>query len=97
MYDAVMAACRKAGFTPRRVVEVRETATLVTFVAAGIGVALVPETVTSLSVRGVEYRPLSDISYWTNLVMAYRAGEGTTAVEQVTHVMKRVAAQELTS
>ena len=35
-----------------------ETSTLVTFVAAGLGVAVVPEPVAELGVAGATYRPL---------------------------------------
>ena len=35
-----------------------ETSTLVTFVAAGLGVAIVPEPVAELGVAGATYRPL---------------------------------------
>jgi DNA-binding transcriptional LysR family regulator len=48
-----------AGFEPRIVQEVAETSTLVMFVAAGLGVALVPETVAALGIAGVVFRPLS--------------------------------------
>ncbi|MBS46031.1 MAG: LysR family transcriptional regulator [Nocardioides sp.] len=53
----VVEACRAAGFVPRTV-EVGETSTLVSFVAAGLGVALVPESVQHLRITGATYRPL---------------------------------------
>lgn len=56
MHANVLAACRSAGFTPRDTIEVRETSTLVTSVAAGLGVALVPGPVRSLQLEGVAYR-----------------------------------------
>jgi len=59
IHDQVMRACTEAGFQPDRVVEVGETATLVVFVAAGMGVALVPEPVRSLGLEGVAYVGLS--------------------------------------
>lgn len=40
--EATLKACREAGFTPQTVMEGGETETLVRFVAAGLGVALVP-------------------------------------------------------
>ena len=73
MYEAVMQACRQAGFLPTEVVEVRETATLVAFVAAGIGIALVPEPVRSLALEGVTYHGLSDVDPHTELVLATRS------------------------
>jgi len=59
MHDTVLARCRAAGFEPRIRQEVAETSTLVTFVAAGLGIAVVPEPVAELRVPGVAYRPLT--------------------------------------
>ena len=95
MYDAVMAVCRSVGFQPVEVVEVRETATLVAFVAAGIGVALVPEPVRSLAVEGVVYRLLSDVRFETELVLAVRAGEVSPAVAGVVDAARAAARQGL--
>jgi DNA-binding transcriptional LysR family regulator len=58
MHDAVVGLCRRAGFEPTIRHEVAETSTLVTFVAAGLGVAVVPEPVAELGVAGATYRPL---------------------------------------
>jgi DNA-binding transcriptional LysR family regulator len=59
-HDAVVALCRRAGFTPRRGPEVREVNTQLALVAAGLGVALVPVTAAILRARGVAFVPLSD-------------------------------------
>lgn len=82
-YNAVMRACQQAGFVPVDVVEVRETATLVTFVAAGIGVALVPEPVRSLGLAGVVYKEIADVQISTQLALATRHGESSPAVARV--------------
>jgi DNA-binding transcriptional LysR family regulator len=58
LHDAVVARCRAAGFEPRIRHQVSETSTLVTFVAAGLGIAVVPAPVAELMVPGVAYRPL---------------------------------------
>lgn len=58
--DAVMNLAGRAGFRPRAVVQVAETSTMVVFVAAGMGVSIVPESVTDLRLSGVEFRPLAD-------------------------------------
>lgn len=54
--------------------EVAETSTLVTFVAAGLGVAIVPEPTAALAVPGVVYVPLSGTP-GVELVAATRAGD----------------------
>jgi DNA-binding transcriptional LysR family regulator len=74
MSERVTALCREAGFEPRIRQEVGETSTLVTFVAAGLGVALVPEPVASLGVTGATYRPLSGVGT-IELSAAIRSGD----------------------
>lgn len=54
--------------------EVAETSTLVTFVAAGLGVAIVPEPTAALAVPGVVYVPLTGTP-GVELVAATRAGD----------------------
>jgi len=54
----VVDACRKAGFQPHLVQEARETSTLLSLVAAGMGIALVPMTSRMFSFQGVVFRPL---------------------------------------
>jgi DNA-binding transcriptional LysR family regulator len=87
MHARVLEACADAGFTPDPVVEVGETATLVVFVAAGLGVALVPEPVRSLGLDGVSYVALSDAPS-VDLVLATRSGDESPAVAQVSAVIR---------
>jgi DNA-binding transcriptional LysR family regulator len=79
MFGAVLEACRQAGFIPHEVIEVRETSTLVAFVAAGLGVALIPASVRALALEGVAYRPLSDVRVDTELKLLNRRGEISSA------------------
>ena len=89
MFGAVLRACREAGFTPRDIIEVAETSTLVAFVAAGLGVGLVPESVRSVALDGVAYRRLSDVAPRTDLLLAARAGQSTPATRSVRDVILR--------
>ncbi|MDP4021517.1 LysR family transcriptional regulator [Methylobacterium sp. NEAU 140] len=50
--------CVEAGFVPRISHEVVEAASLTSLVAAGLGIALIPETVGRLAHRDVVYKPL---------------------------------------
>jgi DNA-binding transcriptional LysR family regulator len=58
MNSALMAVCADAGFVPQVRHEVEETSTLITLVAAGLGVAIVPAPTAALTVVGACYRPL---------------------------------------
>ena len=71
--DVVIDACRNAGFTPRVAEEVAETSTIISFVAAGLGVALVPSSVVNLQVTGARYRPLAGDPASLELAVAIRA------------------------
>lgn len=83
VYDAVFDACRSAGFTPRSVIEVAETSTMVAFVAAGLGVALVPASVRPLQVEGATYLELAGAPAEVELAVATRSGELSPVVQQV--------------
>ncbi|HKJ10806.1 MAG TPA: LysR substrate-binding domain-containing protein [Ornithinimicrobium sp.] len=83
MQPLVLGACRGAGFEPR-VLEVGETGTLVVFVAAGLGVGLVPEPVRALRLDGVAYVALRDpVAVQLALAHAYDTGAVVRTVAAV--------------
>jgi DNA-binding transcriptional LysR family regulator len=79
--------CRASGFAPRIRHEVAETSTLVTFVAAGLGLAVVPEPVAALRIPGVAYRPLRPATLGVDLAAATRAGEPAPQVGRALDVL----------
>jgi DNA-binding transcriptional LysR family regulator len=83
VHDAVFDACRKAGFEPHVTQEVGETSTLVAFVAAGLGVALVPASVRHLQITGTVYRPLAGTAEEVGLALAYRAQDNDPVLRRV--------------
>ena len=87
VHARVLDACAAAGFVPSPVVEVAETSTLVVFVAAGLGVALVPEPVRSLGLEGVGYVALSDPPT-IDLALAARA-DASAASRRVAEIVAR--------
>lgn len=89
MHEHVLAACAAAGFHPDPVTEVGETATLVVFVAAGLGVALVPEPVRSLALDGVAYVELEQPAT-VDLAIATRAADPSPAVRTVAAIIADV-------
>jgi DNA-binding transcriptional LysR family regulator len=50
--------CRKAGFIPRILQDADQEPAVISFVAAGLGVALLPEQINKLPHQGVIFRPL---------------------------------------
>ncbi len=91
MHGAVVAMCRQAGFEPRVRHEVAETSTLVTFVAAGLGIAVVPAPVAQLGVQGATYRPLSGEGTSIELAAAVRGDDESPALGSALAVLGRLA------
>ncbi|MFG1906108.1 LysR substrate-binding domain-containing protein [Kribbella sp. NPDC048928] len=87
MYDTVLARCREAGFEPLIRHEVSETSTLVTFVAAGLGIAVVPEPVSELLVPGIAYRALTGPAS-VELAAATRADDDAPHLARALAVLK---------
>ncbi len=83
MHDAVLDACQRAGFEPRVAQEVGETSTLVAFVAAGVGVALVPASVRHLQISSAVYRPLEGPPATVTLALAHRRDDESAALRRV--------------
>jgi DNA-binding transcriptional LysR family regulator len=89
LHDAVEDACAAHGFTPRAAHEVGETATLVSFVAAGLGVSLVPASVRHMTVHGAVYRPLAQDATRVELAAAWRRDDDRPVLRQALEVIRR--------
>jgi len=50
--------CRQAGFTPRILQDAEREPAVISFVTAGLGVAVLPEQIKRLPHEGVVFRPL---------------------------------------
>jgi DNA-binding transcriptional LysR family regulator len=88
LYDLIVGFCRDAGFTPRIEQEAIQTPTIVSLVAAGMGVALVPTSIRHMQRTGVVYRPLVQASPLMEVGLAWRSGEIEPAVAAfVDHVV----------
>ena len=90
MNSLVTAICADAGFVPRIRHQVEETSTLVTLVAAGLGVAVVPEPTAALDIAGVRYVPLVPDRLGVDLVAARVAATNSPLIERVLEVLRQV-------
>jgi DNA-binding transcriptional LysR family regulator len=60
LYDAIVTACRGAGFTPVVVQEAPRLPSTLSLVAAGLGISLVPASMRRFAMAGVSFRTLRD-------------------------------------
>jgi DNA-binding transcriptional LysR family regulator len=89
VHDAVEDACAAHGFEPLAAHEVAETSTLVSFVAAGLGVSLVPASVRNMTVQGAVYRTLVRDTTQVELAVAWRRGDDRPVLERALDVIRR--------
>ncbi|MDP9108134.1 MAG: LysR family transcriptional regulator [Pseudomonadota bacterium] len=71
-HDAILATFRAAGVTPRIGQEAIQMQTIVGLVSAGMGIALVPQSVSNLKRPGVEYKALRGDSPLIETGLAWR-------------------------
>lgn len=69
---AMHRACAGAGITPNIVQRSPQFASIVSLVAAGLGVALVPEAVKHLRIAGVTYKPVQGLTETANITLVYQ-------------------------
>jgi DNA-binding transcriptional LysR family regulator len=60
LYDAILAACHRAGFSPRIGQEAPRMLSTLNLVGAGLGVSIVPESMRRLQMDGVVFCRLKD-------------------------------------
>ncbi|WP_419897586.1 LysR substrate-binding domain-containing protein [Roseomonas sp. USHLN139] len=84
-------AARSAGFAPRLGPQGRDFVTIVSMVAVGLGVALVPQSLRCVQVPGLAYRPLAGPPVLAELALAYRRTEASPAARNfVRHARARL-------
>lgn len=90
-YEATMAACLKAGFTPRLGQEAPRITSALSLVAVGLGVALVPACLQNMAMNGVVYRKLTGVQPKAVLMLALRRGDGSPVVRNFVKLVRRTA------
>jgi DNA-binding transcriptional LysR family regulator len=81
LYDSIIDACRKAGFDPVIVQFVPQLVSVITLVAADLGVSIVPASMSQLQIPGVVYRPIAGEAVpAAPLALAHRRGETSPLV-----------------
>ncbi|MFK4583753.1 LysR family transcriptional regulator [Bradyrhizobium ottawaense] len=66
----ILKACREAGFSPKLSQQATQIHTLVSLVAAGLGISIVPESARRISHPGVTFHAFSDKSEGLNIDLA---------------------------
>ncbi|MCV6905047.1 LysR family transcriptional regulator [Achromobacter xylosoxidans] len=94
LYDAIQGACLRAGFTPRVIQEAPQMASIVSLVAAGVGISIVPAAMRHMGAQGIEYRPIKGDAPHALLDMAYRRHDRSIAARNAVQMLRGLAHPE---
>jgi DNA-binding transcriptional LysR family regulator len=92
IYEATMAACLKAGFSPRVGQEAPRVITALSLVAVGLGISLVPACMQRMALEGIVYRRLAGGAQpKVVLNLAARRGDPSPVVRRFLTLVRRAA------
>jgi DNA-binding transcriptional LysR family regulator len=89
VYDEIISACRRAGFTLNVVQHAPEVASCVNLIAAGQGVSIVPISMRQMHPQGVAYRAIQGDGPRAPLSLAHRSNELSVAVRNLVGLARR--------
>jgi len=91
LYDAIISACRRAGFSPNIGQEAPLIVSTLNLVAAGLGVSIVPASLRRQRMDGVVYRRINGHPQLrAPLNLAYRREGNSSAVRQFVDLVQRI-------
>jgi len=92
LYEATMAACLKAGFSPRLGQEAPRVTSALSLVAAGLGVSVVPASMQRMAMDGLAFRPLKGAGQPKAVLnLAARRGDPSPIVSRFLTLVRRAA------
>jgi DNA-binding transcriptional LysR family regulator len=89
-HDAVIRLCNQCGFYPKIALEAPEILTIVAFVSAGMGVALVPASFRDQQNKKVVYCELDDIDSSLEMAFVWRKDETSPVLEEFLKACKEI-------
>ncbi|PXW23607.1 LysR family transcriptional regulator [Paraburkholderia caballeronis] len=92
-YDIIMDCYGAAGLAPRVGQEAIQMQTIVSLVSAGMGVALVPQSLRNLRRTGVVYRPLAQRATTIETGLVWRTGEVSPVLAGFIEIVRAHAAK----
>lgn len=90
LHDAMTGMCQEAGFTPAFVTEATEWYTMVSLVAAGIGVTILPESIRTFQRRDAVYRSIVGHQRHVELAVARRHGPPGATLRACLQIVAKV-------
>ena len=83
LYDESVRACGKVGFNPKMAQPAPQISSVVSLVAAGLGVSIVPAAITQVRVKGVRYLDVQGTALRARLALAWRLEDDSPALRNL--------------
>jgi DNA-binding transcriptional LysR family regulator len=90
IYQHTAELARRGGFVPRMDARAPDFFTIVTMVAAGFGIAAVPQSCACIQIPGIVYRPVVPQTRPAELAAAFRRDERAPAVKSFIQQLRRL-------
>jgi DNA-binding transcriptional LysR family regulator len=92
LYDQIISFCQQAGFSPTIVQEAIQMQTIISLVAAGIGIAIVPRSLQNLQRTGVIYKRFNQETPQAAIALIYKPDDTAPAVQKFLEIVHQVTA-----
>jgi DNA-binding transcriptional LysR family regulator len=91
LYDRIIALCQQANFSPKVVQEAIQMQTIVSLVAADMGIAIVPASIQNLQRTGVIYKSISETTPTSAIAAIWRKNKRSATIDRFVEVVREIA------
>jgi len=90
LYDPIISSCQQAGFSPIVAQEAIQMQTIVSLVAAEMGVAIVPASLQQLQRPGIVYKEIAESTPKVTIAMIWRSQDSSAIVQRFLEVVRQI-------
>jgi DNA-binding transcriptional LysR family regulator len=94
LYDLIISLCQQAGFSPNVTQEAIQMHTIVSLVAGGLGIAIVPESLQNLQRTGVVYKVVKEATPKTAIAIIWRENDTSATVQKFLEIVRLVCSND---
>jgi len=91
LYDLIISLCQKSGFSPNVVQEAIQMQTIVSIVAAEMGVAIVPASLQNLQRTGVVYKHIKEPTPKVSIAIIWRSSDTSSTVQKFLEIVRQTS------
>lgn len=90
LYDQIISLCQTASFSPVVAQEAVQMQTIISLVAAEMGIAIVPASIQNLQRTGVEYRSITTPTPQASILLVWRHQDPSPVVQRFVQIAQQI-------